>query len=107
MVTTLLFAIPLMDYYTSSLSASAQQINATATNETSTRPTPITKNETGSVNVTSDEAEKLYDQGLALLKLKKFNEAIASFDKVLSVNPNNTSVLKDKQKALDSLSKVK
>ena len=41
------------------------------------------------------------------LKLKNFDEAIASFDKALAINPNNTAVLKDKEKALDALSRAK
>ena len=110
MVTTLLIGVPLVDDAMSSLLASAQEINATASNET-------TKDEAGDDQVntqvkldgnkSSDEARKLYDEGQALLKLKKFNEAIASFDKALAINPNNTGVLSDKQKALDALSRVK
>ena len=102
MVTSLLIALPLMDYAMTLLSASAQQINATANNEISSRATLITKNETASVHDASDEARKLYAQGHALLELKKFNEAIDLFDKALAINPNNTGVLNDKQTAIDA-----
>ena len=105
MVTSLLIALPLMDYATSLLSASAQQINATASNEISTRATLITKNKTGSVNDTGDEARKLYDQGHALLELKKFNEATSLFDKALAINPNSTRALSEKGHSLLMLKK--
>ena len=107
MVTMLFIALGFVGDAVSSLSPSDQEINSTSTNEPSARATLISRNETGNVNDTSNEARKLYDEGHALLKLKKFNEAIASFDKALAINANNTVVLKDKQKALDSLSKMK
>jgi len=45
----------------------------------------------------------LGEKGHILLKLKKFNEAIGLFDKALASNPNNTDVLKDRQRAVAAL----
>ena len=39
-------------------------------------------------------------KGDALAKLKNFDEAIASFDKALAINPNNTKALNEKGDAL-------
>ena len=85
-VTTLLIALPSVDNAMSSLSVSGQEVNATQSNET-------------------DEARKLYDEGDAFLKLKKFNEAIGLFDKSLAINPNDTDVLNDKGVTLAKLDK--
>jgi tetratricopeptide (TPR) repeat protein len=90
MVTTLLVALALVDDTISSISASAQDINATASNETSK---------------SSEEATKFYDQGHAFLEQKKFNEAIANYDKALAITPNNTKALGEKGDALLGLKK--
>ena len=50
-----------------------------------------------------NNTKALSEKGEALLKLKKFDEAIASFDKALAINPNNTDVLNGKGVALAKL----
>jgi len=121
----LLISLPLANYANSSLSLSAQEINAIESNETSTLATLITKNQTGNVNHTTDnslmeksnqttkantesnDTKALGQKGHALLKLKNFNEAIALFDKALAIKPNNTDVLNFKRAAVDALSRNK
>ena len=106
MVTTLLIALPLVYDAMSSLSASAQAINVTSSNENNTRPPLITKDQSGNVHydnsltINPNNTKALSDKGEALLKQKKFNEAIGMFDKALAINPNNTKALSDKGEAL-------
>ena len=106
LIATLLIALLLVDYGVSSLSASAQQINGSASNETVNAK--VGDNQVNTQvkvggNMSSDYAGRLSDQGHALLKLKKFNEAIALFDKALAINPNNSSALNGKGVALGQL----
>jgi tetratricopeptide (TPR) repeat protein len=50
---------------------------------------------------------EFYDEGQALLKLGKPNEAIGLFDKALAINPNSTEAFNDKEKALNALGREK
>ena len=108
-VTTLVIGFPLADDAVSLLSPSVQAINATSSNENNTRAPLITKNEPGNVNydkaltVNPNNTKALSEKGDALLKLKNFNEAIASFDKALAIKPNNTDALNGKGVALAKL----
>ena len=47
-----------------------------------------------------NNTEVLNNKGVALGKLKNFDEAVASFDKVLALKPNNTKALSEKGAAL-------
>ena len=49
----------------------------------------------------------LYNKGLALNQIRKYNDAITSFDKVLEINPNDTPSLNNKAIALAELGRHK
>ena len=57
-------------------------------------------------NINNNYAGRFADQGHELLRLKKFNEAIALFDKLIAINPNNTKALNEKGDALLELEKL-
>ncbi len=46
---------------------------------------------------------ELYKKGIALAKQRKFDEAIACFDKVLEINPNHADALLDKAGTLNNV----
>ena len=53
-----------------------------------------------SLAINPNNTDALNGKGVALAKLKNFDEAIASFDKALAINPNNTKALSEKGDAL-------
>src|SRR5919197_2241834 len=56
-------------------------------------------------NNTITNANKLINQGISLLIVGKYNEAISLFDKVLAVDPTNTLALTNKGTTLAYLQK--
>src|SRR6266849_2857872 len=69
---------------------------------TTTNTTTLAQNET---KTTLSNTAKLNSQGLALLKLGRYNESIAYFDKALVIYPNALYVLDAKGAALLDLGK--
>ena len=51
------------------------------------------------------EFDTFYKNGIALVRLGKHGEAVASFDKALEINPNNMKTLSNKGVALARLGK--
>ena len=49
----------------------------------------------------------LYDKGVALARLGKYEEAVVSFDNALEINPNGSDILSNKDLALAKLNQKK
>ena len=50
-----------------------------------------------------NNTDALYSKGVALAKQRKFDEAIACFDKVLEIDPNHAGALLDKVGTLNNV----
>jgi Flp pilus assembly protein TadD len=51
----------------------------------------------------ANTTNNLVDEGISLLVVGKYNEAISLFDKVLAVDPNDVNTLTNKGNVLDTL----
>ena len=58
-----------------------------------------------SLMINSTDIEKLYNEGLALQKLQRYNESIEDDDKVLAIDPKHVGALNKKANILQNLEK--